>query len=157
MTTRARNIIPRQTTQRVERTRILINALLAGDMTRDEIGEVLQVGPSGVRKYLTDLGNMLGIVRHIDSTPTFVGFPVYRLAVTATEAQAYLDRLAANASARAVVESRSALSVATRDPSRHFHILEDDTHYAIRPSRFPVGRDPLVAAFFGADRHEVRA
>jgi hypothetical protein len=33
---------------------------------------------------------------------------------------------------------------------RHFHILADDTHYAIRVNRSPVARDPLVAALFGA-------
>ena len=33
---------------------------------------------------------------------------------------------------------------------RHFHILADDTHYAIRVNRGPVTRDPLVAALFGA-------
>jgi hypothetical protein len=32
---------------------------------------------------------------------------------------------------------------------RHFHILADDTHYAIRVNRSPVTRDPLVAALFG--------
>src|SRR5690606_9408743 len=32
---------------------------------------------------------------------------------------------------------------------RHFQILADDTHYAIRVNRSPVARDPLVAALFG--------
>ena len=155
--TRARHVTPRQTAARIERIRILINALLAGDMTRDEIGEVLQVGPSGVRKYLADLGEKVEIARHIDGTATFVGFPVFCLAITPEAARAYLASLVTVAPARAAAAPISALSVAARDPSRHFHILADDAHYAVRVSRTPAMRDPLVAALFGAVRHEVRA
>jgi hypothetical protein len=38
---------------------------------------------------------------------------------------------------------------------RHFHILADDTHYAIRVNRSPVTRDPLVAALFGPPPSQV--
>lgn len=155
--TRSRHIVPRQTVQRVERLRNLINALIAGDLVRDEIGEILQVGPSGVRKYLADLSDKVEISGYVDGTPTFIGFPRYRLAITAEEAQAYLASLDANAVPRAVVEPMSAKRIAARDPSRHFHILEDDAPFSIRISRSPVMRDVLVTAFFGAGRHEVRA
>jgi hypothetical protein len=154
--TRACHVTPRQTTQRVDRLRNLVNALLAGDMTRDEIGEVLQVGPSGVRKYLVDLGSKVTIARRIDVTPTFVGFAVYRLTISAEEAQDYLASLVGAATPRAVASPMSAERIAARDPSRHFHILADDTPYAVRVRRAPVARDVLVAAFFGAGRHEVR-
>ena len=155
--TRARHIIPRQTAQRVERLRNLINALIAGDLVRDEIGDILQVGPSGVRKYLADLGDKVEISGYIDGTATFIGFPLYRLAISADEARAYLATLEASALPRAVAQPVSARSIAARDPSRHFHILEDDTPFSIRISRSPVMRDVLVAALFGAGRHEVHA
>jgi hypothetical protein len=155
--TRARHVTPRQTAARVENLRNLVNALLAGDMLRDEIGELLQVGPSGVRKYLADLGEKVTVARYVDGTPTFIGFPVYRLAISAENAQAWLASMAAEAPARATPGPKSAQSIAARDPSRHFHILEDDTHYAVRVSRNAPKRDFLVTAFFGAGRHEVRA
>lgn len=155
--TRARHVTPRHTAVRVAKLRNLVNALIAGDMDRDEIGELLQVGPSGVRKYLADLGDKVVIARRIDSTPTFIGFPLYRLDITAEKAQAYLASLDENAVARAVKEPKSALLVAGRDPSRHFHILADDMRYPVRVSRAPIMRDPMVAALFGAGRHEVRA
>lgn len=154
---RARHIIPRQTATRVERLRNLITALLAGELGRDEMGDILQVGPSGVRKYLADLAGVVAAVRHIDGTEVSEGSPVYGLAITPEAAQAYLASLEANPPVRAAKGPKSALTMAARDPARHFHILSDDTYYAIRVSRTPAMRDPLVAAFFGAGRHEVRA
>ncbi|MBD8531534.1 MULTISPECIES: hypothetical protein [unclassified Massilia] len=155
--TRARNITPRQTAARAERLRTLVTALLAGDLERSEIGEVLQLGPSGVRKYLAELGAKIEIARRVDATEKFEGFPVYRLAITVDEARAYLASLAGDLPSRPAKQSMSALMVAARDPRRHFHILEDDVHYMVRLSRTPPMRDPLVAAFFGAGRHEVWA
>ena len=153
--TRARNITPRQTTARAERLRTLIAALLVGDLARDEIGNVLQVGPSGVRKYLIELSSMLKIVDRIDGTVTTLGMPVYGLAITPEAAREYLASLAANPPARPRTAAKPAQNLAI--PGRRFHILYDDTHYPIRVSRAPAMRDPLVAAFFGASRHELRA
>lgn len=155
--TRARNVTPRQTAARAERLRNLVNALLLDELESDEISEILQVGPSGARKYLAELGDMIMIHRRIDATPTSKGLPIYRLAITADEAREYLDSLAAGPASRPVKQPASALAMAARDPRRHFHILADDTHYSIRPNRTPPMRDPMVAAFFGAGRHEVRA
>ena len=152
--TRARNITPRQTTARAERLRTLITSLLDGNLDRDAIGNVLQVGPSGVRKYLIELGSMLQIVGRIDGTATTLGIPVYGLAITAEAAREYLASLAANPPARPRTAAKPAQTLVV--PGRRFHILYDDTHYPIRVSRAPAMRDPLVAALFGAGRHEVR-
>jgi len=156
--TRARHVTPRQTAQRIERIRNVVTALLAGDLVREELTDVLQVSPSGARKYIADLreAGCIALARYADGTTTSLGAPVYTLAMTAKEAQAYLDSLAANLPARAIKPSNSAFSIASRDPSRRFHIMADDAPYQIRISRIPVMRDPLVAAFFGAGRHEVR-
>lgn len=156
--TRARNVIPRQTSARIEKLRNLVNALMAGDLERDEIGQVAQVGPSGIRKYLTELGDKVEVARYVDPAPGFLGFPVYRLAITPAAARAYLASLDTAAPVpRPRKESTSAVAIAARNPTRHFHILADDAHYMVRVDRAPVRRDPLVAAFFGAGRHEVRA
>ena len=143
------------TIARAERLRTLITSLLDGNLDRDQIGNVLQVGPSGVRKYLIELGSMLQIVGRIDGTATTLGIPVYGLAITPEAAREYLASLAANPPARPRAAAKPVQALAI--PGRRFHILYDDTHYPIRVSRAPAMRDPLVAALFGAGRHEVRA
>ncbi|MEH6434321.1 ArsR family transcriptional regulator [Massilia sp. DD77] len=153
---RARHVTHGQTAARVERLRLLITTLQVRQLMRDEIGEILQVGPSGVRKYLKDLGSMIAIARYVDGTPTYRGDPVYCLAMTSEQIHAYLANLDAAPAARPGSQSMSALSRAALDPSRHFHIMKDDTHYAIRLSRAPIVRDPLVAALFGPRSVEVR-
>lgn len=153
--TRACHVTHGHTATRIERIRTLIVTLQARHLMPDEIGEILELGPSGVRKYVKDLGDKLAVARYVDPSPRSVGQPLYRLAMTPEATTEYLASLAAAPVARARA-SISALGVAQRDPSRRFHILEDDTHYSVRVSRTPAARDPLVAAFFGAKTLEAR-
>jgi hypothetical protein len=132
-----------RTAERLEKIRTLITALQAGPMSRDEIGDLLEMGPSGVRKYLADLASRVKQVPAGAET-------MIRLAMSVDQVDAYLAELATQAPARPVTASRTPQAIAARDPRRHFHILEDDEHYAIRVSRAKPARDPLVAAFFGA-------
>ncbi len=157
--TRAHHVTHGQTIQRMERLRTLVTALLAGDLVRGELADILQVGPSGVRKYVNDLcaAGVIELARYVDGTATFLGHPVYTLAITAEEAKEYLATLSADAPVRVGRPSKSALSIAVRDPGRHIHIMQDDAPFSIRVSGAPVARDWLVAAFFGAGQHEVRA
>lgn len=153
---RARHVTPGQTAARADRLRALVIALQERQLMRDEIGELLQVGPSGVRKYVKDLGDKIEIARHVDGNEKFIGFPVYRLAMTPDQTQSYLATLAAAPAARQVKPANTALRLAARDPSRHFHLMLDDVYFAPRLHRKPVARDPLVAAFFGSSRMEAR-
>jgi len=131
------------TAARVEKIRKLIHSLQQGDMSRDEICDLLEMGPSGVRKYLADLaGRVKAVVAG--------GETIVHLAIDADQAEAYLDQLAAQASPRPAVLPRSPEWIAARDRTRHFHILEDDAHYSIRVSRAAPARDWAVAALFGA-------
>lgn len=157
--TRARHVTPIHTTRRIERIRSLVTTLLTRELARDEVATLLEVTPSGARKYVGDLreAGVIQLARYADGTDTALGHPVYTLAMTAEQAQAYLAGLAESAPPRAAKLSKSAFSVASRDPGRHFHIMADDAPFSIRISRVPPMRDPLVAAFFGAGRHEVRA
>lgn len=152
---RARHVTHGQTAARVERLRRLIVTLQVRQLMRDEIGQILQVGPSGVRKYVKDLGDKIAIARYVDGTATYRGDPVYCLTMTQGQTQAYLASLAAAPTARPAAASKSAFSLASQDPSRHIHIMEDDAHFAVRLNRSPATRDPLVAAFFGARGAEV--
>lgn len=154
--TRARNVTPLHTARRIARINSLITTLLERDLARDEVASLLEVTPSGVRKYMTDLGGRIRTAQPVDGVGKALGPAVYTLAITAEEAQAYLAGLAKNPPTRAAKHSKSAMSIAMRDSTRHIHIMKDDVNYPIRVSRVPPMRDPLVAAFFGAGRHEVR-
>ena len=156
--TRAHHVTHGQTIQRMERLRTLVTELLTRDLPADELAWVLKLSPSGARKYIGDL-TAAGVIAL--ATPVGGAVPVsgrvYTLAVTPEQAQVYLASLTTTAPVRAARESKSSLSIAGRDPSRRFHIMQDDAPFSIRVSRAPVARDWLVTAFFGAGRHEVRA
>lgn len=153
--TRAHHVTHGRTVERLDKIRKLIAALQLRQLMREDIAELLQMGPSGVRKYIADLKGVIEIARHVDPTSRSVGEPVYRLAITADAATAYLASLATQAIARPVKEPKSELAVP--GPGRHFHILADDTHYAIRVSRAIPTHDPLHALFFRTSAAEVRA
>lgn len=160
---RARNVTPLQTTRRLARINSLVTTLLTRDLGRDDVATLLAVTPSGARKYLGDLreAGVIQLARYEGGTAYSLGHPVYTMAMTAEQAQAYLADLAKSQPSRAAAKpspSKSAMSIALRDPRRHIHLMADDVPFQIRLSRMPVMRDPLVAAFFGgAGQHEVRA
>jgi hypothetical protein len=145
---RAQHVTPSGTAARIEKIRSLVTALTAGQLSRAEIADLLKMGQSGVRKYLVDLRGM--VEQGYDGGQLMV-----RLVVSAEAAGEFLAGLSVQKSGRAARPSD--FSIAVRQPGRHFHILADDAHYAIRVSRAPAMRDPLVAAFFGAGRMEARA
>jgi len=155
--TRAHHVTHGQTIQRMERLRTLVAELLLRDLPADELAWVLKLSPSGARKYVGDLtaAGVIALAVPVDGAVSVV-HRVYTLAVTPEQAQVYLASLTTTAPVRAARESKSALRIAGRDPSRRFHIMQDDAPFSIRVSRTPPMRDPLVAAFFGAGQHEVR-
>jgi len=156
--TRAHHVTHGQTIQRMERLRTLVTELLTRDLPADELAWVLKLSPSGARKYVADLtaAGVIALATPVDGAVSASG-RVYTLAVTPEQAQVYLASLATTVPVRAARESKSVLSIAGRDPSRRFHIMQDDAPFSIRVERAPIARDWLVTAFFGAGRHEVRA
>lgn len=148
--TRARYVTPGQTAARIEKIRRLVAALLVGPLSRDAIGNLLEMGPSGVRKYLTDLGSRVTAARGAD------GLLCY-LAITSEQAQVYLSQLDSVPVARPTGIPKRAKDIASLGAGRLIHIMQDDVHYSVRLHSAPVGRDPLVAALFGACAPEVRA
>lgn len=147
--TRSHSTPNSHTATRLTRLRILVGAFLNGEMTRGDMADLLQLSLSGIRPYIKDLRHIIVVDRYIDPTTYSPGDPVYCLAVTAAEATAYMATLGNAPAAPPVRAARSEMSKAQRDPYRHFHIMADDAHYAIRVSRAAPARDPLVAAFFG--------
>lgn len=141
--TRASHVTPGQTVERMEKLRRLAAELAVRSMRRDEIGDFLQMGPSGVRKYLVDLGDRVSVVQTADG-------PVHMLALAPEQLQSYLNQLAAAPVVRERRPARSQLALAERDPTRRVHVMLDDAHFAVRLHTAAPARDPLVAAFFGA-------
>jgi predicted transcriptional regulator len=145
---RTQHVTPSGTAARIEKIRSLVTALTAGQLSRAEIADLLKMGQSGVRKYLVDLRGM--VEQGYEGGQLMV-----RLVVSVETAQEFIAGLTIQKAAR---PSRpSDFSIAVRQPGRHFHILEDDEHYAIRIHRSPAARDPLVAALFGARGMEAHA
>lgn len=147
--TRASYVLPGQTAARLDNLRRLVTELSVRSMRRDEIANLLQMGPSGVRKYIADLGDRVSIVQTAEG-------PVYFLALTSAQMQAYLAQLDATPISRPTGIPKRASASATLGAGRHVHLMADDEHFSARLHTAPAARDPLVAAFFGQRAVEVR-
>ncbi len=142
------------TLRRIENMQKLIMELSTHEMLADEIAWFLKFSPSGARKYIRDLrdAGVIELARYIEGTATYLGKAVYQISPDPERVKAFLAAIVQPK--RDGVPPRKERP-GLRDQSlagtgRHFHILADDTHYAIRVNRNPVARDPLVAALFGA-------
>jgi DNA-binding Lrp family transcriptional regulator len=142
------------TQRRIENMQKLIGELAQHEMLADEIAWFLKFSPSGARKYIRDLrdAGVIELARYIEGTATYLGKAVYQISPDPERVKAFLAAI--------VQPKREGVAPRKERPGlreqnmagtgRHFHILADDTHYAIRMNRTPVTRDPLVAALFGA-------
>jgi hypothetical protein len=149
--TRAHHVTHSYTAARIENIRKLVGALMVGQLLRDEIGDLLGVSPSCVRKYLADLCQVIEPVRE-------GGAQVCRLKIDAAAAQAYLAALGAQQHARSAPKAHpSLLELAQRDPGRHIHIMRDDEEYKPRMFRALPQHEPMMAHFYGMACAEVRA
>jgi len=137
---RSRYVTPSRTVERIERVRTLIAALKVGELSRDEIGGLLAIGPSGVRKYMVDLG---GIVESV----WVAGHLVCRLTSDTAKVASYLATLDSLAPSRPIKPQVCAITIASQDPARHFHIMEDDVEFKVRIPRIPK-HEPVMAHFF---------
>jgi hypothetical protein len=136
----------RRTVRRTANLRRLVGELQRRTLSRDDIAEELGQSGSGVRGYVRDL---LPLVEVIEGGRTVQRR--YRLTADAQCVAAFLAGLDEAPQQRGARQkaSRAQLAVAQRDPGRHLHLMEDDVDFAIRVSRLPVMRDPMVAALFG--------
>lgn len=140
---------------RIAQIKKLIDGLRAREMMRDEISNLLGNSPSGTRKYLRDLRD-LGIVqiaRYAEGTANFLGGAVFGLVDDEARIADFIESIERTQELPVHTgPSRSGLDKAQPDPTRHFHILQDDVAFQVRISRAPVMRDPMVTALFGAPR-----
>lgn len=142
------------TLRRIENMQKLIGELAQHEMLADEIAWFLKFSPSGARKYIRDLreAGVIELARYIEGTATYLGKAVYQLTPDPERVRTFLAAIVQPKREGAPPRrERPALrDQVMAGNGRHFHILADDTHYAIRVNRAPVARDPLVAALFGA-------
>jgi hypothetical protein len=139
------------TLRRIENMQKLIAELTQHEMLADEIAWFLKFSPSGARKYIRDLreAGVIELSRYVEGTATYLGKAVYQLTPDPERIAAFLAAIAQpkREGAPPRKERPGLREQAMAGSGRHFHILADDTHYAIRVNRGPVMRDPLVAAF----------
>jgi DNA-binding Lrp family transcriptional regulator len=149
------------TLRRIENMQKLIAELQNHEMLADEIAWFLKFSPSGARKYIRDLrdAGVIELARYIEGTATYLGKAVYQLTPDAERVKAFLAAIVQpkREGAPPRKERPSLREQSMAGSGRHFHILADDTHYAIRVNRGPVMRDPLVAALFGAPASQQKA
>jgi hypothetical protein len=142
------------TLRRIENMQKLIGELSVHEMLADEIAWFLKFSPSGARKYIRDLrdAGVIELARYIEGTATYLGKAVYQLTPDPERVRAFLSAIV-QPKREGVVPRKERPGLREQSMAgngRHFHILADDTHYAIRVNRGPVMRDPLVAALFGS-------
>ncbi|MBJ7309273.1 winged helix-turn-helix transcriptional regulator [Rugamonas sp. CCM 8940] len=142
------------TLRRIENMQKLIGELSMHEMLADEIAWFLKFSPSGARKYIRDLreAGVIELARYIEGTATYLGKAVYQLTPDPDRVRAFLAAIVQpkREGAPPRKERPGLREQHMAGSGRHFHILADDTHYAIRVNRGPVMRDPLVAALFGS-------
>ena len=142
------------TLRRIENMQKLIGELSMHEMLADEIAWFLKFSPSGARKYIRDLreAGVIELARYIEGTATYLGKAVYQLTPDPDRVKAFLAAIVQpkREGAPPRKERPGIREQSMAGAGRHFHILADDTHYAIRVNRGPVQRDPLVAALFGS-------
>lgn len=146
----ARVRVTAATERRSETFRRLIAHLALGDMPRDEFAEFLGFSASGARKYIQELraAGITKVAHYIDPTPWTKGEPVYSLTGDSAALEAFLASL--DHARPPVIATTVRKTVFPDDPSRNFHIMQDDTRYPVNiAGRKIPAPDPLLAAFFG--------
>ena len=141
-----------RTRARIDNTKRLVAALAEGEMPRPDIGELLGLSLSGIRKYVTDLieHDVAYVVSRIGERPGCMGVPVYALNPDQGKVESFLAALAVGQLNQPSGGRPTLLSTALADPSRHFHVLKDDDVISPRVSRTRIpAHEPLHAAFFG--------
>ncbi|WP_338844478.1 ArsR family transcriptional regulator [Massilia sp. W12] len=146
--------------RRIQNLLNLIEHFQTHEMILDEVAEFLGFTRSGAQKYVQTLrdAGVIELARHIEGNGTSQGKAVYRIGRDPEKINEFRTGLTQPKKAGAGQNRRKAGAehgmhgVPMAGEGRQFHILADDTHYAIRLHRAPVQRDPLVEAFFGAPK-----
>lgn len=130
--------------RRIDNIRRLVLALADDAMGPADVARLLQVSDRAARNYLEVL-ELAGVGQADPSRRCHL-----RLHRDPAVVDAYLASLA-EPSARQPLSLRRSVARHCTDPGDRFlHVLADDTRFPLDLHRRPAGRDPLVAALFGA-------
>lgn len=139
------------TKQRTLNMKRLIQELGKRDLMMADICDVLEpLSLAGARKYargLRDAG-VIEISTYLGENARLVGKSVCQLTDDKEAAAKFLAECELSKAGRrtdAVILKRSRMEAS----GRHFHIMGDDAHFAVKVSRAPIVRDALVQALFG--------
>ena len=137
--------------QRINLMLGLIAELGKRNLSVHETADFLRMTNAGAKNYMRDL-RVSGLVTAVGQTFGDIGprAPVYGL----TSDQALINKFIADLHAFQLPKRRTKpcgtlLAQALQDPTRHVHLLRDDTYYVPVLHRFKPFRDGLVAALFG--------
>lgn len=149
------------TARHIQNMRKLVSELPAHEMRADEIATALKYTASGASKYIWSLreAGVIELDRHINGMTTNPGMPVYRLTLDQEYVRIFLAALDVPKLSGEVVQNKNRLALPekmTKEHGRQFHIMADDTYYAMRVSRKATRRDPLVAALFGSANRQTK-
>lgn len=144
------------TARRANYIRSIVERLRGGELSTSDIREILSMSPSGTRKYVRELlGAEVMVISRTEHIRRIAGrgseqtLNHYKLTDDESKIEALMALLSKARDYKKKAEEPKK-RVLTGDPSRHFHIMEDDTHYPVKVQR-PVtpAPDPLLAQFFG--------
>ncbi len=143
--------LPLRSQYRIQALTNLIAELSRRPMTVQQTADFLGMTHAGAKNYMRDLRTS-GMIDAPDYRSGHVGppAPIYHLTTNTACIAGYLAALQANEpppSCRPV--GTTLLAQCLQDPTRHLHVMVDDTHYQPPMHRVKPFRDCLVAALFG--------
>lgn len=140
-----------RTIDRIANMRRLIAELANGDMSHRAMMRFLGMSEAGVRVYVHDMrdNDIIQFSHRLGAKQSRNGEPVFKLIADSERIEQFLAD-AVNCCGGKKRPSTSAIVVASRDPSRHIHVMQYDGEYPVKVHRASVMPDPwaLPVAFF---------
>lgn len=124
---------------KVKNLRDIIEYLRTDHADKNEIAILLGCGESCARAYFKLLESS-GIVKRFSRGQYEA--QRYYLIDDAARIEKFFTAVALKKPTPAPRLRRTALDKAMRDETRHFHLLQDDTHFAVKIAKAPLGSDP---------------
>ena len=150
------------TARRFENIKTIISTLRERTLTRVDVQALLAFSPSGSRKYVRELVSAgVMVIAHTEevariSNKGHIQLDHHFKLTDDEEIIANVLALVVKESNNKTKEEKPKERVLTGDPSRHFHIISDDTYYAVKvPHKRIPAPDPVLAHLFGLAQVEV--
>lgn len=134
------------TRHRESNTRRLIAALEHNDMSWREIGALLNISVSGVRKYANELMEAHVAVKRLSDAGCYV--------LCLTTNMDVIKRLLATFSDD---EPSPPKAPSPLEPGTYVHVMSDDESYVVKRQKHIPACDPLLAALFGLNKPQEEA